>query len=593
YDNNRAVSNSSMTVDAYTAQFVLSPTVTSIMNSSFVLSYPADGHLYHCYYRYQFGGTPAPDANSMKSSADLLADAPLTISYLSPAQAYDVYFMGEARDGNVTDILKVPVTTPGTSSPTVLTSDDQITLFPAGIGAESITSLLSVYGFHLAGPVVASGSQGFVVSLDNVTYAEEVSIPANSFNGGTRQSVFVKAQPFDSRGNKSGTCTFSTTGASNLVIDLGVVVYSHYDTDFEGVNSIDETGWISYSVSGDQVWNLVDLEETSVNQRTTGGNMAMQIDGTGGAALNEDWFISPDINLSSFTQTPALRFRAYSSGDGEPLILMYSADYPGFGDPRNSTWFDTKATFPSVNSKSWKNIMVPLLGQGEHLRFAFVYRSTELKGSRWSIDDWRITDNLVNIPDGKIVFEDVSVGKASDPQSMLVSVAGFGSVTITASDDFQVSSDGIVFSPAVVVPEADIATGVALRLRYFPQEFIEEKQGTLTFSAGNNFLVVRDILIGRTSLTTAIEERTTLTGFLYPNPTSGDVHVDLSALQNPDTTYPVVVANSIGVSVAVLNASSYTLEQTLSGIFTNLESGIYFVIIKGKSTTWRTKLIRK
>lgn len=237
--------------------------------------------------------------------------------------------------------------------------------------------------------------------------------------------------------------------------------------------------------------------------------------------------------------------------------------------------------------------MVPLLNQGEQMHYALVYRSTELKGSRWSIDDWRITDNLVDIPDSELVFEDVSVGKTSDPQNFLVSVTGFGSVTITASDDFQVSADGIVFSPAIVVPEADIKTGVTLRVRFYPQEFVEERQGSLTFTADDGFLVVRNNLIGRVGLTTAVGERSASTGVLYPNPTTGDVHIDLSSMAESETSYPVMVANSIGVCVAVLNEPFYSLENTLSSLFTNLEPGVYFVTIKGKSAIWRTKLIRK
>lgn len=594
YDNNLVVSNTAMTVHVYTAEFVVPPTVTDVTNTSFVLSYPPDDHISHCYFKYQFAGLPAPDVSEMVSSPVFTPYAPVLISYLSPAQAYDVYFMGETRDGNITDILKVQVSTTGTNSPTVLTSDDQITLFPVGVRAESFPGLVAVYGYHLAGPVQVSGSQGFVVSLDDVVYAEQVSIPAGVLSYGAKQNLFIKALPFDSRGYKSGTCTFSATGASDLVVGVSVVVFSNDATDFEDANSIQETGWTTFSVFGDQTWNLVDLEESSENQRTAGGNKAMQIDGMiGGAAVNEDWLISPDVDLSSYTLTPALRFRAYSSGDGEPLVLKYSADYPGYGDPRNFTWFDAIASFPTVNSKSWKNIMVQLLNQSEHMRFALVYRSTGLNGSRWSIDDWRITDNLINIPENVLVFEDVSVGKVSDPQNMLVSVSGFGNVTITASADFQVSSDGIVYSPAIVVPAADISTGVTLRVRFFPQEFSEERQGNLTFTGSDGFSVVRDNLIGRVGITTAVGERRTVTGFLYPNPTSGDVHVDLSSLSNPGETYPVMIANSIGTCVAVLNEPAYALEHTLSSIFSNLESGVYFVIIKGKSTTWRTKLIRK
>jgi len=553
------------------------------MNSSFVIGYATDGHLFHTYYRYQFGAAPAPSADDMRSSSDILPDKPLTISNLSPAQTYDVYFMGEARDGNVTDIYKVQVETTGSSSPAVSAAVDQLSLYPTGVGAASLPAFVNVYGYHLAGPVVVTASEGFVASLDNITYLQQVSIPAASFAGGAMQLLFVKANAFDSRGSKTGSCTFTTTGSSNYVMDLDVVIFSRFITDFEGVSAIDETGWVAYSVSGDPAWALKSSDNGTV----------MEMDGSvNGGSENEDWLISPEMDLSTFTLVPALRFRAYSSGAGLPLALKYSADYPGYGDPRNSNWFDASVTLPPVDSKSWTSVMLKLLDQGESMRFAFVYKSTATQASRWSIDDWRITDNPVNIPDDAIVFEDVSLGKASDAKSIMVSVVGYGSVTVTASDEFQVSSDGIVFSPAIVVPEADIATGISLRVRYFPKKYSDEKLGSLTFTGGSGLSVVKNVLVGRVGLTTAVEEVMAISGFLYPNPTDGIVHVDLS-WSDPEATYPVLVANSIGGSVATVNAPAYALDNTLTSIFTGLQPGVYFVIIKGQSTTWRTKLIRK
>jgi hypothetical protein len=583
YDNNSTVSNNSITVASYVAQFVTQPSVSSIMNNSFVIGYTDDDHLIRCYYRNQFAGAPAPSADDMRSSSEILPDRPLTILNLSPAQTYDVYFMGEARDGNVTPIYKVQAATTGSSSPAVSASVDQLSLYPTGVGATSLPGFVSIYGYHLAGPVVVTASEGFVASLDDVTYTQQVSIPAAGFAGGATQLLFVRSNPFDSRGSKTGSCTLTTTGSSNYVMDLDVVIFSRFITDFEGVSSIDETGWIAYSVSGGPAWALNSGDNTTV----------MEMDGSvNGASENEDWLISPEMDLSTFTLVPALRFRAYSSGAGLPLALKYSADYPGYGDPRNSNWFDASVTLPAVDSKSWTNVMLKLLDQGESMRFAFVYKSTSTQASRWSIDDWRITDNPVNIPDNAIVFEDVSVGKASDARSIMVSVLGYGSVTVTASDEFQVSSDGIVFSPAIVVPEADIATGISLRVRYFPKKYSDEKLGSLTFTGGSGLSVVKNVLVGRMGLTTAVEEVTAGTGFLYPNPTDGIVHVDLS-WPDPEATYPILVANSIGGSVATLNAPAYALDNTLTSIFTGLQPGVYFVIIKGQSTTWRTKLIRK
>lgn len=594
YDNNHVVSDNMITVAPYIVEFLNLPTVTSVNDDSFVVGYVADGKIYQCYYRYEFKDTPAPTTSDMFLSPVMYAGLPVTVSPLSPAQAYDVYFMGEARDGNVTAVHKISVSTTGSSSPTVVTTATHISFFPTGIGQASLSGALDIYGYHLGGPLVITSSQGFAVSKDDVTYSDQLSLPVSEFNGGKPRRVFLRAKAFDSEGTKSGTCTLTTTGASNVVVSLAAVVFNSYATSYDGVSSLDETGWTTYNVSGSMVWNLVNLGESSVNQRAAAENMAMQIDGTSdGSTENEDWLISPAMDLSVFTLTPAVRFRAYSSGEGAPLTLMYSADYPGYGDPRSSTWFDAAAPFPMPNSKSWKNVYLPLTAQDEHIYFAIVYKSTPAAASRWTVDDWRITDNMVNIPDHDLLFDDVSVGTVSTAQLLLVSVSGFGNVTITASDEFQVSADGVVFGPAVVVPEADITAGISLRVRYAPKAFTEEKLGSLTFTGSNEFSVVRNTLIGHAGLTTAVAEQNTRGSFLYPNPTDGEVHIDLSSLPVGGDKYPVLVTNSMGMRVAYFDASAYAIDNALTNVFVRLDPGMYVVIIKAPSVTLRTRLIRK
>lgn len=591
--NNQVVSTNTITVDPYTAEFLSPPTVTNVTSQSFDLNYASDGKIYHTFYRYQFSGLPIPGVDEMRSSSSLIPDVPLTISYLGPAQAYDVYFMGEARDGNVTDIRKVEVTTSGAASPTVITSGNVLALYPVGMAEQSVSSLIDVYAFHLTAPVIVKASEGFSVSVDDTNYASEVSLNAAGFSNGVKRRLFVRAEGFDTPGPHSGTCLLATTGSSDQTVNVSVVVFNPFATDFNSLSTLEESGWTTYSVFGGQTWSLADLDESSVEQRTAGQNMAMQIDGAvGGPSINEDWLISPEVDLSTFTQTPALRFRAYRSGDGEPLTLMYSADYPGYGDPRYFTWFDTMVSL-SNTAPGWQNAMLKLLSQEEHVHFALVYKSTLAAASKWTIDDWRIMDNPVYIPDNLLVFDNVTVGTASDPQMLLVSVAGYGTVTVTASDEFQVSIDGVVFSPAVVVPEGNITAGIQLNVRYTPKHFTTETTGSLTFTSASGFSVTRNTLVGHPGITTGVVEARRGSGFLYPNPTNGDVHVDLETLSGGDGSYPVLIANSIGGKVASFDASAYTLDHALTTIVTNLEPGVYFVVIKGASGTMRTKLIRK
>jgi hypothetical protein len=89
---------------------------------------------------------------------------------------------------------------------------------------------------------------------------------------------------------------------------------------FNDLSSIEETGWSAYSVLGYHAWSLVDLETSPPDQRVQGSDKAIQIDGAiNGFTPNEDWLISPEINLSGFQYDPTIRFKSYSSGPGASL----------------------------------------------------------------------------------------------------------------------------------------------------------------------------------------------------------------------------------------------------------------------------------
>lgn len=595
YDNNETVSTNAITVSPYTIEFLDLPTVTDVTQESFVIGAEFDGHIYQIHYAYQFHGLPAPDISTMQSLETIVSASPtVTIHGLGPAQHYDIYFLGESPDGNVTAVYKVETTTLGTAHPVIVVTHQSLALYPTEVGKPSEASVIGLRAYHLSGSLSVTAGQDFEVSKDDISYSGNISFPASVFANGAEQAVFVRVAGTDVPGLHGGSLLLTSSGASTVELSLSAMVYSGYASDFDGATSIEETGWTTYSVSGSQSWNLIDLQETSLNQRREGQDMAMQIDGAaGGLAANEDWLISPAVDLSEFSYTPALRFRSYSSGTGQSLKLMYSADYPGYGNPHAATWFDASAEFPVVGSQRWQSSMVDLLSQEDHLHFAFVYVSTTTHGSRWTIDDWKITDNLINIPDDSFTFDNVPVGSASDPQIMTLSVSGFGSVTITASDEFQVSTDGVVYSPAVVVPERDIKAGIALRIRFVPKSIVEEISGSLTFSAGD-LIVVRDNLLGRPGLTTAAEIPVVVSGaLLYPNPTDGEVHLDMASFTSVDPLVPVFVANSMGGSVAAFDAVPATLNHALSQVFTHLQPGVYFVIIKSSTTVYRTKLIRK
>ena len=114
---------------------------------------------------------------------------------------------------------------------------------------------------------------------------------------------------------------------------------------------------------------------------------------SGGPIPNEDWLISPELNLSAY-ESISFSFdhaRNYASNDG--LFVLVSADYDGSSDPSsNGTWTDLTSmfTFPEGGG-SWDFIAAGTADvstySGTSTYFAFKYTSTDAAASTWEIDN--------------------------------------------------------------------------------------------------------------------------------------------------------------------------------------------------------------
>ncbi len=142
--------------------------------------------------------------------------------------------------------------------------------------------------------------------------------------------------------------------------------------------------WTGYSVTGDQVWEWADY-----------GNPPGCAKMTGHADVNyanEDWLISPAMDLHSFTEVYFSfdHARNYSTNDG--LSVLVSTDYDGTSNPStNGTWNDITSMFTFPEQGSWS---FNPAGEGDvsefngtSTYFAFKYVSTEDDCSTWEVDN--------------------------------------------------------------------------------------------------------------------------------------------------------------------------------------------------------------
>ena len=161
---------------------------------------------------------------------------------------------------------------------------------------------------------------------------------------------------------------------------------------FEETFSTNFPGWEKRSVVGSQVWSLD-------TQFGNPGNCAKMSGFASGASnANEDWLISPAINMSSVASAK-LSFDTATKFNGNPLTILISNNYDGLGNPASATWTTLSGTLsPSTGNYVWTGsgpIDISLFtGSGNNAVYiAFKYTSTTSASATWEVDNVKITGN--------------------------------------------------------------------------------------------------------------------------------------------------------------------------------------------------------
>lgn len=146
--------------------------------------------------------------------------------------------------------------------------------------------------------------------------------------------------------------------------------------------------WTKFSVVGPQVWTL---DTTFGNP----GSCAKMSGFSGGNIANEDWLISPAIDLSTVTSA-TLTFDTATKFAGNALEIMVSTNYSA-GSPATATWTAVTGTLsPSTGSYIWTAsgpINVSTLTGNSNVRVAFKYTSTTSAAATWEVDNVKILGN--------------------------------------------------------------------------------------------------------------------------------------------------------------------------------------------------------
>jgi hypothetical protein len=158
---------------------------------------------------------------------------------------------------------------------------------------------------------------------------------------------------------------------------------------FEESFSSNWSNWSKISVTGAQVWTLD-------TQYGNPGSCAKISGYTTTSNANEDWLISPVLNMSALSSA-TITFDTATKFNGNAIVALISNNYNGQGNPASATWTSLTATL-STGNYVWTNSgainISSFTGAGNSAVYiAFKYTSTTSASATWEIDNVKIKQN--------------------------------------------------------------------------------------------------------------------------------------------------------------------------------------------------------
>lgn len=287
------------------------------------------------------------------------------------------------------------------------TPDPEPSNYPTGFtatpqGFEIILTWTDATGAQLpAGYLILAGDEGISelpgdgtpipddADLSDGSGAMNVDFGMETYTfGGLSSSTtyFFKIFPFTNSGTYIDYKTDGIPPEADATMSNLTVIHQE---DFE-----DQTlgTWQAVSVSGEQVWEPYIFNDNWF-ARASGWS--------GGSAFeNDDWLISPPLNLQYF-RNEMLTFLTAMSYTGPALQVRISTDYAGSGSPYQAEWEMLEATLSPGNFEWTSSGQVDISDfDGEQVHIAFQYTSTGQEAATWEVDD------IMVVGEGNVGYQD-------------------------------------------------------------------------------------------------------------------------------------------------------------------------------------------
>ncbi len=214
------------------------------------------------------------------------------------------------------------------------------------------------------------------IQLPSGTVRNALNLPDNPAMDGKEVLLYGELVAyFGTNGLKNVSCAIVDGNVyGNIPVDTDGAILDVKFTDGMG-------GFTTYNVLGAQEWS---------SDAKYGAKMSGYADG--GSNANEDWLISPALNLEGKSGLNITFEHAINKGELSNLksnhTLWMSTDYTD-GDPKNATWEQVEiTTYPDGVSWTYVSsgeIAIPAAYMKANARFAFKYLCSDSESATWEI----------------------------------------------------------------------------------------------------------------------------------------------------------------------------------------------------------------
>ena len=403
------------------------------------------------------------------------------------------YNASGADDGMAIDDFSLSWSAP--TAPQLTAKPSPIVFGSTALGSTAAAKTYTLSGSNLAASTTLTATGPFTISKDGSNNSYSTTLTYTVAELASAATVYVQFTP-TAAGPVSGSIS-NVSGTASATVLLSGTAYDLTNTVFNFDNCTSTTelsdGWLQYSVTGAQIWGCTTFGRDRVSGSTTASApYGVQINGyASGNQDNEDWLISPSLNLSGVTN-PTLTFWARSAFTGPSLLVRVSTTYSGSGDPNLATWTTINAILPTAGSDVWTQVGGLDLSafKASKVYVALVYTSGVTAGaSRWTIDDVSVLGQsapaspALAITPGALFFGNQTVGSSGTQSFSLSSANVTSNVTISSSTGtFLVAKNGGAFASSITLTPAELNGPTSVQVKFVPGTTGLAYSGTVTAS---------------------------------------------------------------------------------------------------------------